>query len=700
MKKHTVYIIIVIFAILTTYLLYFYQPKFFQDMDNKLQDTKFTYRGKVSPSDSVVMVEIDGKSIDKYGRWPWNRKLIAKLIKKISNYGAKTIALDMVFSEPTDKESDKILAKAIASSKEVILGYFFRDKERKEEKEYALKRLPDFCIEDIELLEEVDKLPLKSFKSAETNIDPISFSGAGKGYFSVFPDKDGILRKLYLIAMFDDYIMPSLSIVAVSHFLKKKISLIFDKYGVVALKIGDEKLPVSTSGALLINFYGKSHTIKHISAYDILEGTLPKNFLKNKLVFLGVTEKAVGDLVPTPVDPNFPGTEVHCTVASNILQKFFLKRDFKVYLIDILTILLLPIIVCFISSVTKNTFFSLSGFVLFSGLYFLFNYHLFSNFNIRVTTIYPSFELILTFILAEAYRNIVLEFRSRYLKKAFSSYISKELVNQLINSPDKLKLGGEKKNITILFLDIRGFTSISEKLPPENLVKLLNLFFGPITELILKNKGMLDKYIGDAIMALFNVPIELKDHPEIAVKTSIDIIEKLKELNLQFKKENLPSIKVGIGINTGDVVVGNLGTKSRFDYTAVGDSVNLASRLESANKYLGTTILISEYTYKNLKNKDQFHIRYIGEVKVKGKEVPVGVYEVLTDNKIEKKDIEKFEKAVKLFKNGDLKESYKLFKGLYNKLKDPVSEYYIKKIKSKENLSCLHIGTEEEKGLL
>ncbi len=696
MKKRTVYIIIVIFVILIVYPLYFYQPDFFQAMDNKLQDTKFIYRGKIHPSDLVIMVEIDGKSIDKYGRWPWDRKIIAELIKKISDYGAKTIALDMIFSEPTDKRSDEILAKAISSSKKVILGYFFREKERKEEKENALKRLPDFCIEDIELLEEVDKFPLKTFKSAETNIDPISFSGAAKGYFSVFPDKDGIIRKLHLIAMFDDYIMPSLSIAAVSHFLKKKISLVLDRYGVVELKIGDKKIPVSNSGALLINFYGESHTIKHISAYDILKGNVPKNFLKDKLVFLGVTEKAVGDLVPTPVDPNFPGTEIHCTVASNILQKFFLKRDFKVYLIDILTILLLPIIVCFISYITKNTFFSLSGFVLFSGLYFLFNYHLFSSFNIRVTTIYPSFELILTFILAESYRNIVLEFRSRYLKKAFSSYISKELVNQLINSPEKLKLGGEKKNITILFLDIRGFTSISEKLPPENLVRLLNLFFGPISEVILKNRGMLDKYIGDAIMALFNVPIELKDHPEIAVKTSIDIVEELKELNMKFKKENLPTIKVGIGINTGDAVVGNLGTKSRFDYTAVGDAVNLASRLESANKYLGTTILISEYTYKNLKNKDQFRIRYIGEIKVKGKEAPVGVYEVLTDNKMEKKDIETFEKAVKLFKNGDLKESYKLFNNLYTRLKDPVSGYYINKIKSKEDFSCLHIGVKEE----
>ncbi len=679
MKKRWVYFLITTLIIITTYIIYFSQLDFFQTIDDKLQDTKFRFRKNLSPSKQVVLVAIDGKSIDAIGRWPWKREVLARLIKRISFFGAKTIALDMVFSETTDKKDDDELAHAIKDANNVVLGYFFRKGLKKNEQEIALNNLPDFSIEDVEVIGDVNNLPIKNFLTAETNISPISHVGVDKGFFSVFPDKDGILRRLHLVAGFDGYLMPSLALAAVSQYLGHPISLVVDKFGVVSMSIGKKKIPVRSPGSILINYYGPGHTITYISAIDILQGRVKRSQLANKLVFIGVTEKAVGDFVPTPTSPNFPGTEVHCTFASNVLQNFYLKRNTTVYLIDLVTILIIPIIILIISIKSKNTFISLTWFF-FLGVFYLFiNYKLFLDYNIRVATIYPLFEFILSFILLESYRNFIIEQRSKYLKKAFSSYISKELVNELLKYPDKLKLGGEKKSISILFLDIRDFTTISENLTPEELVGLLNRFFGPITDIILKNKGMLDKYIGDAIMALFNVPVDLENHAEAAIKSAIDIIGIVKELNKEFSHIGLPELNVGIGINTGEAVIGNIGTKARFDYTAIGDTVNLASRLEGLNKYYGTNILISQFTYDMLP-QGVYNTRFIGEVTVKGKSAPIRVYELMTLVKLHESDIKQFEQGVQMVIKGDFHKAYDIFQEIYEKYDDGVSKYYIDKI--------------------
>ncbi len=684
-NKIFIYIFICLFVIALTYFIYFFQFDFFNTIDDRIQDIKFRFRGRVSPSNKVVMVEIDGKSIDKIGRWPWKRSILAKLIDEIDRLGAKTIVFDMVFSEYSDPKDDKIFASSIERSKKVVLGYFFRNKKKRKEIELANLNLPDFAIENIDLLENVDNIPLKDFPTAETNIPKIAKAAINKGFFSVFPDRDGILRRLHLLATFNGYLMPSLSLAAVSTFLHKDVFVTIDRYGIVDLKIGNKRIPVSNTGSILINFYGKGHTISSVSAIDILNNNVDKKLIEDKLVFIGVTEKAVGDMMPTPTDPNFPGTEVHCTMASNIIQNFYLVRNNSAYLIDILTILFVPIILTLISKISPNTFISLVVFSLFGTIYFVFNICLFTRYNIRISTIYPGFEFILCFVLLEVYRNFVIEQKSRYLKKAFSSYISKELVNEVLKSPDRLKLGGENKTITVLFLDIRDFTSISENLTPEDLVKLLNNFFGPVTDIILKNHGMLDKYIGDAIMALFNVPIDLPNHADAAIKSSYEIIKKLTDINKDFKTKNLPTIRIGIGINTGDAVVGNLGTKTRFDYTAIGDTVNLASRVEGLNKYFNTNVLFTEYTLNKITDKN-FLFRYIGQVIVKGKTKPVKLYELITDLNILKEDIEYFEKGLDLLSRGNINESYKLFQSFYKKYEDEVSNYYINRIKKQGHI--------------
>lgn len=694
MKKNLPYIVICLFVISTCYVFYLCQFELFKTIDNKLQDLKFNFRKGIKPSDDVVLIAIDDRSIDKIGRWPWKRDIIAKLLDKINEYGPKTIALDMVFSENTEESDDKLLGDVIEKGKNFVLGFFFRKELKKNEQESAINNLEAYSILDVEVIGDASKVPIKDFPTAETNIPVISKGAVAKGFFSVFPDSDGILRRVQLIAGFNGLVMPSLALSALSQYLNQDISVIIDKLGVYSLALGSKKIPVSTTGSLLVNYYGAKHTIKYISAIDILEGNVLNNALKDKLVFVGVTEKAVGDFLPTPVDPYFPGTEIHATIASNILQNFYLKKSTVVYLVEIASIIFIPILITVISKKAKNTFWAFIGFILLCVVYFVSNVILFSKYNLRVSVIYPTYEFILTFMLLEVYRNFIIEKHSRYLKKAFSSYISKELVDEVVKYPDKLNLGGEKKEITVLFLDIRGFTTISEKLSPEELVLLLNHFFGPVTDIILKNHGMLDKYIGDAIMALYNVPVSLTWHAQAAVKSALEIVKSLDELNRNFKKMGLPTISIGIGINTGLAVVGNFGTKTRFDYTAVGDTVNFASRLEGLNKYLKTTVLVSESTVRNL-NKNEFLMRKIGKVVVKGKSEPVDIYELVTNLNISKQDIDIFERAIYYFENQNFKLAYELFRIFYNKYEDWISKFYLEKIDKLMSMNKDHISSEE-----
>ncbi|BAI80798.1 adenylate/guanylate cyclase [Deferribacter desulfuricans SSM1] len=677
MKKLFYFVISFIVIILTIYL-YRNQYDFIKTVDTKIQDVKFRLRVEKEPSKDVVLVAIDGKSIDKFGRWPWDRKLIAKLINKLNDYHAKTIALDIVFSEPSNPDSDLALSKAIYREQNVILGYFFRDTISQEEVELANERLPDYSIENVKLLEEVDKLPIASFKSAETNIDEISEGAYSQGFFSVFPDKDGILRKVNLVVDFSGYLMPSLNLAALSHFLDKEIYVYVDSLGIERLTLDNVDIPINLDGSLPVNFYGKKGTIKTVSAADIIEDKIKGSDISNKLVFVGITETGVGDYQATPIDPYFPGTEIHCTVASNVLQNFYLVENEKTFFIDLISIVILAFLIAVSSFIFKKGLYSFVSFIIICVLYFIVNFKMFDIYNYQLSVIYPFISAVLSFIFIEVYKNIIVEQKSRYLKKAFSSYLSEDLVEVILQDPDKLKLGGEKKRITVLFSDIRGFTTISEGLEPETLVSLLNSFLGPSTDIILKNGGMLDKYIGDAIMAVFNAPIDLENHEDKAVESAIEIVKNLQKLNKTFKEKGLPELDIGIGINSGDAVVGNLGTEKRFDYTAIGDTVNLASRLEGLNKYYGTKILISGYTKNGLINN--FKIRLVDIVRVKGKNEPVDIFEVIVNENYNENFIKLFEDAIKKYREQDFESAIKLFTMLVEKYGDPVSQVYLERI--------------------
>lgn len=674
------FIAIGLIASALTFFIYRCDIPFFNKIDMDLKDSRFKIRNNLQhddrfvPDDRVVIVAVDNTSVNELGRWPWKRSAIAKLIDALREYEVKLVAVDGVYSETTEKEEDRIFTNSIKASGNVILGYFFRgDKEILTQE--SLSQIQSSKIKLLKVAEgtNIDKLNNKHEPYIEANIPLIGRNALDFGFFNAVLDPGGTIRKAALLRIYDGDVYPSLALKALRYYIGKEIFVEIDQSGVSSLRLGQMFIPLSNAGMFTVNYYGGNGTITTLSAVDVLKKKIKKELLKDKLVFLGVTEIGVYDMRVTPVSSVYPGVEIHATVASNVLQGHYILRDTRIIIIEMLCLFFLPLILVLILGLMRNSFWGLLAFLLTESFYVLLNYFLFRNYSADMTMFYPLFATAVSYIGSEAYRNLVVEKKNRYLKKAFSSYVSPELVSEIIKNPDRLVLGGEKKEVTILFSDIRGFTGISEKLAPDVLVSLLNDYLGPMTRIVLKHRGTLDKYIGDAIMAIYNAPLELEGHPAKACETALEMMAELKNVNSKFKERGLPFIDIGIGINTGSAVIGNMGADMRFDYTAIGDTVNLASRLEGQNKYYGTHIILSESTARNI--GDKFVIREIDLLRVVGKEKPSAVYELLSEPSNVFK--EKFSKALMLYRKREFHAALGIFSSLTEEFKDNVSNIYI-----------------------
>jgi adenylate cyclase len=608
--------------------LYIRSPEFLTAIDLKFSDFRFQRRGEIKPNPQVAIVAIDEKSINELGRWPWSRYRVAELLDKLKDYNPKVVAFDITFSEPESEDADRVLGEALDKSRNPILGYFFRDGSTQEPSPESVKQIKRSNIKLIKFLGEPESNFLKKFHSADLNISQIGAHAKGFGFFNAVPDEDGTVRRSQLLVEYKEEIYPSLNLEGLRRFLGGEILLSLASYGVDGLYIRQTRIPADETGQFLINYYGSSGTFPTYSVVDVLSGKVPTEALKDKLVFIGATEIGIADVKPTPFSPVFPGVEIHATVAGNILDGNFLIKNNLTKGLDIVLLLVLPLILAFLLMRVQKTFLGFLIFITFVFLYLLGNYLLFSRLKILISTLYPILSLGFVYIFFEGYRNLIIEKRNRYLRRAFSSYVSPELVTEILQDPDKLKLGGETKNITVLFSDIRGFTSLSEIITPVTLVSILNSYLSPMTQIIMDERGTLDKYIGDAIMAIFGAPLDVSNHPEQACKAALSMLENLEKLNLEWIERDWPHISIGIGINTGEAVVGNMGTDIRFEYTAIGDTVNLASRLEGLNKLYGTEIIISKSTLEGLA-PSQFFVRELDLVQVMGKEQPISIFELI-----------------------------------------------------------------------
>lgn len=667
-KARLIPLFIAAFGISMGILSYSVGIPFLDHMELKTIDLRFKSRGSIPESQKVVLAVIDEKSIAKEGKWIWPRSKIADFVINASEAGAKVIAFDIGFLEPDDKrivrtieniqrliqkmgadnktikkhlenlkiqaDNDRRLADAIKnSSAKVVLGYFFQMDpkilEHINEREiyiqeknaassaYKTVRYASNRAQSVDLIEAV--VP-------QSNIEMVANATDYSGFFNMYPDPDGVVRWMPAVIKFKDNIYAPLSLMTVSSFLDTSLKVKVAEYGIEEINIGDLSVPVDELGRILINYRGKEMTFPHIPITDILNKNIPDNAFKDKIVMVGATAVGIYDVRVTPFGNVFPGLEIHANIVDCVLSKDFMKKPAWGAIFDIMAIIISGLVLGIVLPRTGV----ISGAVTASLLvifFILMCHYLFSAGGWVLNLVYPLSFIIIIYISITVYRYFSETRQKRFIKNAFSTYLAPAVVKQLIESPDKFVLGGEERVITAFFSDIQGFTSISERLTPGELVELLNEFLTEMTDIILRHEGTVDKFEGDAIIAFFGAPNDLENQAEVACMSCIDMQKRLHELRVKWHAEKKPELKMRIGLCTGSAVVGNMGSKSRMDYTMMGDTVNTAARLEGVNKIYGIYTLISETTYKAA--GDWIMAREIDWINVVGKNEPVKIYQLL-----------------------------------------------------------------------
>lgn len=600
-----------------------------ETLEQKLLDYRFKIRGAITHPGNVVIAAIDEKSIEKLGRWPWGRDKIAELINKLNDAGAEIIVFDIIFSEK--EKNDPLLGRAINDAGNVILPIVFDF-----EKDSNLPK-SDFLLNSaftsIVNLEMFDKYSPIMSKRALVPVPEIIDDVARLGHINIFPDSDGTLRWASLIIGYKDYIYPSIALQAAAFYLGIPHERVVVK-AAEGIQLGKRFIPTDRWGRTLINYYGAYPTFRHISISDILEDNVKPEDLQGKILLIGATAVGIYDLRVTPFSPVMPGVEKHASVIASILDnRLLMAAPGSVNLVVLL-------ITGFILSFLIIRFKAIGASIITMSFLLLIlsaGYYIFSQHGVWINVAYPSINILLVFISITTYNYAVEEKYARRIKAMFSSYVTERVVNELIKNPDMAKLGGERREITVLFSDVRGFTSLSEKHSPEEVVSILNEYLGEMTEIVFKWEGTLDKFIGDAILAFWGAPMKQENHAELAVKCALNMIRRLEELQQKWQAEGKPVLDCGIGVNTGVVLVGNIGAEGKkMDYTVIGDHVNLGSRVEGLTRKYNVHILITEFTMNKIRElittgklwRTETEVTGLERVVVKGKEQPVAIYEV------------------------------------------------------------------------
>ncbi len=600
-------------------------------LEEKLYDYRFKIRGSIKAPDNIFIAAIDEKSIGKLGRWPWGREKIARLVERLTEGGAEIIVLDIIFSEP--EKNDRMLGRAIRKAGNVILPVVFELNRKSTVPDNPL--LLNSAIRSIVKPELFNRYCPIMTKRALIPVPEIMEEAMALGHINMFPDEtDGTLRWEAMVIEYNGYLFPSSDLQTAAAYLgvpPEKIIL----NATEGVQLGEKRyIPTDRHGRSLIHYYGETQTFKHVSISDILEGTIKPELIQGKIVVIGATAVGIYDLRVTPFSAAMPGVEKHANVISSILENRFLRRvTFSTNLVILLTS-------GFLFSLLVVRFKAMNASLL-TGVFLLLilgpGYYLFAHQGLWINIVYPSNNLLLIFLGVTAYNYAVEERYSKKIRSMFSSYVTERVVNELIKNPGMAKLGGERREVTVLFSDVRGFTSFAEKHTPEEVVAILNEYLAAMTDIIFRWEGTLDKFIGDAILAFWGAPMRQENHAELAMKCALNMVNRLGELQKKWESENKPILDAGIGINTGEVLVGNIGAEGKkMDYTVIGDHVNLGSRVESLTRKYNTHILITEFAFnkvsKYIKNGSgsigHISIKGIERVIVKGKEKTVEVYEV------------------------------------------------------------------------
>ncbi len=596
----------------------------------------------------IAIFGFDEKSLEILGRFPWRRSVYAEFLENInkdSKTSPKGVLIDVLFTENSQSpEQDQILADALGKYRKNTVVDMLAAVSKKiptvnqetRERIEMIKHLGTPAKDDHTQFVDIITPPIKRIISSGVNIAPAtSLSGLNPRLAAKNADKT--IRRFALVVKINDAYYPSTVLKMAMLYYGVKLEDLEINMGEnivihnaiipksdtgteTALK-GDVIIPIDRQGTILINFYGRGGSFTVRSFSDIVEGKVSTKYFKDKIFLAGVYAEGLQDIHETPYGKMY-GVEMMANAVTQLINRDFIL--FSEDYIDILLIVFFGLIISYIVG-RKSILLSYIATIALVAVYFFAVVFIFDNYRYVLNLSAPLITSIITLFSMIAYRILTEEKEKKVIQGMFSNYVSKSIVDELLKHPEKLELGGEDKGITVLFSDIRGFTTLSEKLTPQELVTHLNEYLSAMTDIIFKYEGTLDKYVGDEIMAFWNAPLEQENHAELASLAALEMMTKLHSLN-----ENWPEAKklnIGIGLNTGLMTVGNMGSQSRMDYTLMGDNVNLGARLEGTNKIYGTNIIISEYTYAVI--KDQFICRELDTIKVKGKSKPVQIFEVL-----------------------------------------------------------------------
>ncbi|TES94496.1 MAG: adenylate/guanylate cyclase domain-containing protein [Candidatus Cloacimonadota bacterium] len=639
--------------IITSVFIYLYYP-----LELKTYDLRIFLRTKKLPFDNIVIVDIDDYSIQKLGRFRnWPRWYYASVVDYLTEEKVKMIGIDMLFVQPDtishsliniyqekkEKEvKEELQKRGIRANSKEIIDIVLKNLGFDEELKTSIKKsrrvvLPLAIIKSSDVKEGDLKSARKFSYKFSYKIRSYLPQGDGIaaptktliegvkdiGVVNTDSDIDGLIRKIPLFYKYRNETYPSFSFIIFLHSLRldaKKIKIIPNKY----VSIGKYRIPVDKEVRMLINFLGRPFSFRYISFYDVLTKRVGSGFFKGKIVLIGSSAVALSDLKPTPVSRNLmPGAEIHANGLYTLMNKGFI--NYPGIPVTLLLILTLSIITSYLASKLKPWLSLILIIIVFIGFLFTCDI-LFDIKNIWLEIIRPSYALVFTYLVAIGYRYAISERSKRELRKMFDRYVSKEVVEKIISNPLQLKLGGERIDITVLFSDIRGFTSMSESMQPEAVVSILNDYLTTMTDIILGCGGTIDKFIGDAIMAVFGAPVPYEDHTYRAAKAAVEMRKALKKLWEKWEMEGKHTFDIGIGISSGEAIVGNIGSERRTEYTAIGDIVNLGARIEPLNKEFNTHILITESVYERIASKVE--TIEIGEIHVRGKKQKVRLYEL------------------------------------------------------------------------
>lgn len=662
---------------------------FLQKLENWTYDARLNFTRPDTTDDQVIIVDIDEISLAKVGRFPWKRDILAELVTHLfDHYQIHTLGFDIVFAEKDESSGlqaflnlaenelsenqqfiqtlnrirpslqfDNLFARSM-QNRNIVLGYYFKTTIQAGEEE-KIGQLP-LAITKMEN-EWSQRLPINKARGYGANLPQLQQSAASGGYFdNPFVDSDGVFRRVPLIQSYNNYLYASLALATARAALDNpRLELLVesegkksgqDYFALEALNLGKYRIPVDHNGAVYVPYRGLAGSFPYVSAYKILNKSADPSILKDKIVLLGTSAPGLLDLRSTPVQNVYPGVEVHANIVSGILNDSIKHKPAWIIGYEFILLIVVAIAMTLVLTFLSPALASMSSLAIMltviAGTLLAWN-------NNLILPLASSLVLIVLLFLLHMTYGFFIESRSkRQLAHTFGQYIPPELVDEMVETSAVFSMDGESREMTVLFSDVRGFTTISEGLDPKQLTQLMNALLTPMTRVIHKNRGTIDKYMGDAIMSFWGAPLQDPEHAHNALYAAFDMMDELKIMQKEFKAKGWPEVNIGIGINTGMMNVGNMGSEFRVAYTVLGDAVNLGSRLEGLTKAYGVNIIVSETTKAAV---SEFVFRELDLVRVKGKHEPVAIFEPIGHkNDVSKEstsELTRYKQALKAFRN-------------------------------------------------